>query len=127
MLACIIGPATHRGALTMRLSHLLFIPLFAVTFVACNEAPKPHIAPEPPPAATNLAEPKQIALAIDGMTCDACVKSVTAEFRKTGSVGECAVDLKTKEARLTYDAARLKEDDLLIAVRRAGYTAKVKP
>jgi hypothetical protein len=37
------------------------------------------------------------------------------------------VELAAKEARLTYDAAKLKVDDLIIAVRRAGYTATVKP
>jgi len=111
----------------MNLSRLLSLSLLAFTLAACSEAPKPHIAAEPPPAATNLAEPKEIALAIDGMTCEACVKSVTTELRKTGSVGECTVQLAGKEARLTYDASKLKEDDLIMAVRRAGYVAKVKP
>ncbi len=111
----------------MKLLRLLSITLLAFTLAACSEAPKPHTAAEPPPPATDLVEPKQIALAIDGMTCEACVKSVTTELRKTGAVGECTVQLAAKEARLTYDASKLKEDDLIIAVRRAGYTAKVKP
>lgn len=111
----------------MMLPRFFPISLLAFTLAACSEAPQPHIAPEPPPATTDLAEPKQIALTIDGMTCEACVKSVTAELRKTGAVGECSVQLAAKEARLTYDAAKLKEDDLIMAVRRAGYTAKVKP
>jgi|688.fasta_scaffold227562_3 copper chaperone CopZ len=111
----------------MTSSRIFTISLLAFTLAACNEAPQPHIAPEPPPAATDLAEPKQIAFAIDGMSCEACVKSVTTELRKTGAVGECTVELAAKEARLTYDAAKLKVDDLIIAVRRAGYTATVKP
>jgi Cu+-exporting ATPase len=111
----------------MKLHLLLSLSLLVFNLTACREAPTPHVAAEPPPAATELAEPKQVALTIDGMTCEACVKSVTTELRKTGSVGECTVQLASKEARLTYDAAKLREDDLIMAVRRAGYTAKVKP
>lgn len=107
----------------------LLLPLLAcgLGFAACSEAPKPHVAPQPAPPATDLAQPREIVLAVEGMSCDACADSITAELRKTGAVGACDVQLATNEARFTYDAARLKTDDLLIAVRRAGYDAKVKP
>ena len=105
----------------------LFLLASVLAFAACSEAPKPHVAPTPQPPASDLAEPRQIVLAVSGMSCESCATSITAELRKTGAVGECEVQLATNQARLTYDASRLKTDDLLIAVRRAGYEAKVQP
>ena len=55
---------------------------------------------------------------VPGMTCDHCVAAVDAEVRKVAGVADVAVDLATKEVRVTGDPSR---DEVVAAIDEAGY------
>ena len=55
---------------------------------------------------------------VPGMTCEHCVTAVGAEVRKVPGVDAVAVDLATKEVRVTGDPDR---DDVIAAIDEAGY------
>jgi len=60
-------------------------------------------------------------IAIEGMTCQNCVKHVTEALESVAGAGAVAVDLDKKSAEV--EAAGAVDDDALKnAVTRAGYT-----
>lgn len=57
---------------------------------------------------------------VQGMTCDHCAGSVTAEVSKIDGVTDVAVDVKA--GRLTVTSAQLVSDEAVTeAVEEAGY------
>jgi copper ion binding protein len=65
-------------------------------------------------------------LAVDKMTCQSCVDHIT---KTLGSMdGVCAVDVNLKKASATvvFHADKVKTDDMVMAVNKAGYVAKMK-
>ncbi|AZS36401.1 Cation-transporting P-type ATPase A [Microbacterium lemovicicum] len=69
-------------------------------------------------------ERREATLAIEGMTCASCVARV--EKRLQGVDGVVAsVNLATESAKVSFPSG-VGEDDLLAAVRRAGYDATVR-
>jgi copper chaperone len=55
---------------------------------------------------------------VPGMTCEHCVAAVGAEVGRVPGVEAVAVDLATKEVRVTGDPGR---DDVIAAIDEAGY------
>lgn len=65
-------------------------------------------------------------LAVDKMTCQSCVDHVS---KTVGSMdGVCAVDVNLKNASTTvvFHADKVKADDMVAAINKAGYVAKMK-
>ena len=67
---------------------------------------------------------RTINLAVEGMTCASCVARVEKKLSKLDGVS-ASVNLATESARVTAPVA-VSDDDLLAAVARAGYTARLK-
>ncbi|HEV2129264.1 MAG TPA: heavy metal-associated domain-containing protein, partial [Thermomicrobiales bacterium] len=61
-------------------------------------------------------------LAIEGMTCAACVRRVEKALEKVEGVSNASVNLATERARVAYDPARVDLAALTAAVQKAGYT-----
>lgn len=57
---------------------------------------------------------------VRGMTCDHCVRAVSAELSRIGGVSDVKVDLATG-AVTVQSAALLSEDAVRAAVDEAGY------
>ena len=57
---------------------------------------------------------------VRGMTCDHCVRAVSAELSRIGGVSDVKVDLATG-AVTVESAALLSEDAVRAAVDEAGY------
>ena len=55
---------------------------------------------------------------VPGMTCEHCVAAVDAEVRKVPGVTDVAVDLATKEVRVTGEPAH---HAVVAAIDEAGY------
>ncbi|WP_292834146.1 heavy metal translocating P-type ATPase [Microbacterium sp.] len=75
---------------------------------------------------TPVAEERsQAVLDIQGMTCASCVARVEKRLTRVDGV-EATVNLATESARVSYPVA-LDPDELVQAVRAAGYDAIVRP
>ena len=58
---------------------------------------------------------------IEGMSCEACVKSVTRALQGVPGVQKVQVLLEGGQATVTYDPAKAGVADFKHAVERAGY------
>ena len=79
-------------------------------------------APQPSAAAAGVANGRDLALQVDGMTCAACVSRVEKALRKIPGVEEAAVNLATGKATVRVEAA-VPAAALLQAIDKAGYQA----
>jgi copper chaperone CopZ len=64
-------------------------------------------------------------LNVTGMTCGACVRHVGAALRSLDGVRDATVALREGEARVARDVRRVSVEDLIAAIRRAGYGASL--
>lgn len=62
-----------------------------------------------------------VQLTVKGMTCNNCARSVERKLSSTPGVTKAIVDLQAGQARVEYDAERVKPDALANAVRQLGY------
>lgn len=62
-------------------------------------------------------------LAIQGMTCNGCVKHVDKALRELPGVSAVEVNLAEQRAKIVHDAEQAPVPDLIAAVEHAGYTA----
>ena len=67
--------------------------------------------------------PAEVELALEGMTCAACAQRIERSLNKLPGV-QAAVNLATERARVRMDVDRASIDDLVRAVRLAGYGAQ---
>jgi Cu+-exporting ATPase len=68
---------------------------------------------------------KNVKLAIEGMHCASCAAIITRGLTKTPGVQQANINYATHKGLVTYDEAVAKEEDLLKAVEKKGYTARV--
>jgi len=64
-----------------------------------------------------------VEIPITGMTCEGCVRGVTARLSREPGVEECEIDLDPGRARLRVDLQKTSRESLEEAVREAGYGA----
>lgn len=75
------------------------------------------------------AELKTITLGVDKMTCNLCPITVKKALQKLGGVAEVETKYEGSGvgwAKVTYDPAKVKVDDLTFATEEAGYPSHVK-
>ena len=68
-----------------------------------------------------MAENRQLTLPITGMTCANCVATVERNLKKLDGVQTAVVNLSSERATVDYDAAKLKLNDFIARIDRAGY------
>ena len=80
-----------------------------------------------PDSLPSAVESSVVVLAVEGMTCEACVPSVRAELLNVPGVIDAAVGFERKTAEVRLREERAPEPDLLLeAVAKAGYTAQLQ-
>ncbi|MEK7863186.1 MAG: heavy metal-associated domain-containing protein, partial [Chloroflexota bacterium] len=77
--------------------------------------------------AVAVAEPAKREIAITGMTCASCVRSVETALASVAGVESAEVNLANERATVRLGAAGAEVGDLVHAVERAGYGALVIP
>lgn len=60
---------------------------------------------------------------MDGMSCDACVRSIERKLSRVAGVESARVNLGTGKATVEYDDSRARVDQLIAAVEQIGYHA----
>lgn len=66
-----------------------------------------------------------LVLKIGGMTCNHCKMKVEKALRTMDGVENVQVDLTTGQATVSFDAAKLRAEDLRTVVSEAGYEIKL--
>jgi len=89
------------------LRRLLLTTTLALTLLACRE-----------PRAM------RVELAVEGMTCDSCVKAIEHELGKLPGVASCKVDLEAGKATVEYREGEVEPAQLAAAVDKLGYEAE---
>src|ERR687894_63373 len=68
----------------------------------------------------------RISIPVVGMTCASCVRRVERTLSEKEGVAEASVNFAAEKASVTYDPAATNPDDLIEAIRDAGYGADVR-
>ena len=76
-------------------------------------------------ASTPPRESGQVDLALEGMTCAACAVRIEKVLNRVPGT-QAAVNFATETAAVRFDPTRTGVDDLVGAVAKAGYAARVK-
>jgi copper ion binding protein len=63
-------------------------------------------------------------IAVDGMTCNGCVRSVTNAISQVPGVSKVDVSLAGKSATVDYDAASTTAAAIVAAIEGAGFDAR---
>lgn len=69
---------------------------------------------------TSSAAGSTVTLKVTGMTCEMCAKGVERALKKVDGVKAAEVSLDKKQAVVTVDAAKVKTEQLIAAVAKAG-------
>jgi len=69
---------------------------------------------------------KKIELDIKGMHCSSCTTLVKEALTDTKGVKDANVDLKAARATVSFDEKLVNEKQLIEAVRKEGYDARLK-
>lgn len=62
-------------------------------------------------------------LSLYGMHCSSCAAIIEKSIKKVSGVKEARVNFAAEKAVVTYDNTQVKQEDLIGAVKKAGYTA----
>lgn len=62
---------------------------------------------------------------IKGMTCNHCVARVEESVKNLDGVKKVKVNLKKESGSVKFDEAVLSADDIVLAIKAAGYEAEV--
>ncbi|MFX0173392.1 MAG: heavy metal translocating P-type ATPase [Candidatus Hodarchaeota archaeon] len=71
-----------------------------------------------------VEDTEDVNLAITGMTCANCVNTIEKGISKIDGVYGISVNLMTEKAKISYDPAKTNVEELITAVKKAGYGAK---
>src|SRR5215218_6858328 len=72
------------------------------------------------------AQQVRITIPITGMSCASCVRRVERALTESEGVAEASVNLASEEASVAYHPETTKPDELIGAIRDAGYGADVR-
>ena len=61
---------------------------------------------------------------VGGMSCQGCVKNLTGVLGAMAGVSSVEVSLEAGEARVVFDAQRVRRDELVHAIEDAGFDAE---
>lgn len=76
-------------------------------------------------AAAGRRTMKTTLMAIDGMHCDGCARTIEALLSRLPSVRKVEASFDERRARVLHDKESVSETDLVEAVAKGGFTAKV--
>ena len=69
---------------------------------------------------------KNLTLSVNGMSCEGCASTVGKALKQVEGVRRADVLLQDEEAKLLLED-EVRDEDLLAAIKGAGYDASVKP
>ena len=103
--------------------HPKLVPLTIPSTAQPADQPKTIHASTTPATAQHA----DIRLVLEGMTCASCVRTVEQAALQVPGVTACEVNLTEAAAHVELDPARADIDDVMHAIRGAGYGATIAP
>lgn len=67
----------------------------------------------------------EVTIPVTAMSCGSCVRHVQTALNQQPGVASCAVDLRAKQATVSYDPQETSIEELVDAIRQSGYGAEV--
>ncbi|MDP2708865.1 MAG: heavy metal translocating P-type ATPase [bacterium] len=86
---------------------------------------KPAAKPAGAPEAKELSANKRISLSLSGMHCASCANIIERSLKKVAGVKDANVNFAAEKASVLYDETRAKPEDLIAAIKAAGYQAQM--
>lgn len=74
----------------------------------------------------HMMQNHEMDIEIEGMTCASCVGRVEKALKNVPGVEEARVNLATEKARVKMDHSKASHEDIVKAISKAGYVAKVQ-
>ena len=68
----------------------------------------------------------QVQIPVEGMTCAACQARVQRALARVPGVDDASVNLLAHRASVRFDATRVRPEDLVAAIQRTGYEARLE-
>jgi copper chaperone CopZ len=100
----------------------------ALAVAACRpDAPATQAQAAAAPSTPTPADTQRVVLAVTGMYCTSCERTVAALLRRTPGVMSAEVSAARGEATIAYDAARTTPAQLAATIGRLGYTVTPEP
>jgi len=78
------------------------------------------------PLVASAMAPQTVTLEVQNMTCSVCPITVKKSLQGVSGVSDVSIDFGKKTAHVTYDADKVKSDDLTAATTNAGYPSTVQ-
>jgi copper chaperone CopZ len=66
-------------------------------------------------------------LAIEGMTCDKCVESLTRGLKRVNGIKEVSIDRNSAQATITFDTTKTDMPAIHDAILKSGYKPTREP
>lgn len=104
------------SGMTNRLLLLVFLSFGLSAFSSSAWASEPG---------QDTAGTEWIILKVEGMTCSSCELQVKRALKKVPGVKEAKPSAEAGNARILYETAKAKPEDLVKAINRAGYRASL--
>jgi copper ion binding protein len=77
--------------------------------------------PKPAPAQAAASGPATAVIPVKGMHCGGCTSHVTEAVKKLDGVKSVDTDLDKAQATVVFDAAKVKPDQIVAAIKSTGY------
>lgn len=61
---------------------------------------------------------------ITGMHCTSCAMNIDGEIEDTGKVKDVKAQYAKQETEVTFDPENVSEEEIIAAIKKAGYNAK---
>ncbi len=103
---------------TLAVSSLLLCTSVRAADACCS--PVPAKDSKVSPTSTSGTNANKVTLKVSGMTCNMCATSVENALKKVEGVKAATVNLSENVAVVTVDSAKVKSDQLIAAVDKAG-------
>lgn len=76
---------------------------------------------------STATETKRTILRAEGFSCPSCVDKIEGRLNKLKGVAEAKVHFASSRIEVQHDEAQTSVDDLVSAVKKAGYTSAPSP
>lgn len=77
------------------------------------------------PTTPNTVGSQKVNLSLSGMHCSSCAAIIERSLSKVNGVKEAHVNFAAEKASILYDTSLTKQEELINAVKKAGYKAEV--